>query len=226
MRTLPGNTRLQGPPTLQSNCFAVGQCGSTTSRQCLSLLSWRLSGRQCRRHTCGSRIAYTADRTAAGSVTWRCRQPIEGPRPRQKCSVLVGGTTILGHRGNTYLTSLLFVAMAYNSVKVEIKCESVTMGVWPGGREGGRREDWRRTEGEGRVGVVGWRKGMSAGKREAKYNSMSIAISSLSTFLNFVVSTITKNTNAPNGGGWGSLPYISYIGTFRQSGYHFQGPLS
>ena len=28
------------------------------------------------------------------------------------------------------------------------------------------------------------------------------------------------------GGGGGSLPYISYIGTFRQSGYHFQGPLS
>ena len=24
----------------------------------------------------------------------------------------------------------------------------------------------------------------------------------------------------------GVLPYISYIGTFRQSGYHFQGPLS
>ena len=29
-----------------------------------------------------------------------------------------------------------------------------------------------------------------------------------------------------NAGGGGILPYISYIGTFRQSGYHFQGLLS
>ena len=28
--------------------------------------------------------------------------------------------------------------------------------------------------------------------------------------------------SSPGGGGGGVLPYISYIGTLRQSGYHFQ----
>ena len=173
MRTLPGNTRLQGPPTLQSNCFAVGQCGSTTSRQCLSLLSWRLSGRQCRRHTCGSRIAYTADRTAAGSVTWRCRQPIEGPRPRQKCSVLVGGNNDI-RTPRKYVFDVTSVRR--HGVQLSESRDKVWIGDhggWTGGGGGGLEKD-----GGGGSGRGSWMKERSERweERGAKYNSMSIAL--------------------------------------------------